>query len=67
MTKFKKILKELSIELDKVEYDNGDLSDIGNEIGLIVGKYIDKEELGYELESFIHGVKHGVSLIDGTH
>jgi hypothetical protein len=43
-----------------------DLSDLGNEIGIALAKRISKN-LGYDLESFISGVKHGVSLIDGTH
>jgi hypothetical protein len=67
MTEFKKILKELSDSLSNVKYNYGDLSDIGNEIGVIIGKHITNKELGYDLESFIDGVKHGVSLSDGTH
>jgi hypothetical protein len=42
-----------------------DLSDIGNEIGIVIGKYINKE-IG-DKNDFINGVKHGISLIDGTH
>jgi hypothetical protein len=67
MTKFKEILNDLSTELSKVDYENGDLSDIGNEIGIVIGKYINKKDMGYELGSFVSGVKHGVSLTDGTH
>jgi hypothetical protein len=44
-----------------------DLSDLGNEIGMAIGKYVNETKLGFEIESFIAGVKHGVSLIDGTH
>lgn len=44
-----------------------DLSDLGNEIGISIGKYVNEAKIGYELDSFIAGVKHGVSLIDGTH
>lgn len=44
-----------------------DLSDIGNELGIIIAKYIDKNKNGHEIESLIAGIKHGVSLIDGTH
>jgi len=44
----------------------GDISDLGNEIGIILGKYT-SDEIGYELDSFIHGIKHGVSLTKGTH
>lgn len=44
----------------------GDISDFGNEIGIVLAKYI-SDKTGYELESFISGVKHGVSLMKGTH
>jgi hypothetical protein len=41
-----------------------DLSDIGNEIGIVIGKYTDDKNT---IEDFIHGIRHGVSLVDGTH
>ena len=63
---FQDILLDISYNISNISYDNGDLSDVGNEIGIIIGKYI-SSDMGYELEDFIHGVKHGVSLIDGTH
>ena len=44
-----------------------DLSDLGNEIGIAIGEHINKDKMGYELDSFIAGIKHGVSLVDGTH
>jgi len=44
---------------------SSDISDIGNEIGIAVGKHIVK--LGLDKEDFIHGIKHGISLEDGTH
>ena len=53
-------------ELRSVDYFVGDLSDIGNDIGIIIGKYI-CEDMGFEEDSFIHGFKHGVSLSNGTH
>lgn len=43
-----------------------DLSDIGNVIGLVVSKFIDKEKLGYEDDDFISGIKHGLSTGLGT-
>jgi len=63
---FKEILTEISNNLNMVNYD-GDLSDVGNEIGVIIGVYIDNNRHGFELEDFINGLKHGVSLIDGSH
>ncbi|MFW6122150.1 MAG: hypothetical protein ACOC80_14810 [Petrotogales bacterium] len=39
-----------------------DASDIGNEIGIEVSK-IDIEEA----RNLLSGIKHGISLVDGTH
>lgn len=64
--KFDYIKSEISEKMNNIFYD-GDLSDIGNEIGIIIGKHIEKDKLGYELEDFIAGLKHGISLVDGTH
>ena len=59
------------ISLDLKEYCSsmdyeGDLSDCGNEIGHTVGKRYNNmtEE---EIEDFITGVRHGISLTNGTH
>ena len=44
----------------------GDLSDCGNEIGNMVGsKYKNMTE--GEIEDFITGIRHGISLTNGTH
>jgi hypothetical protein len=63
MEDFKKILKEISENLNNVAYEYGDYSDIGNEIGFVLGKTITKDEL----EDFLAGLRHGISLSDGTH
>ena len=42
-----------------------DISDIGNEVGIAFGRYIVKNSLGKD--DFIHGIMHGISLMDGTH
>jgi len=63
-TDITKIIEELKDSLNTNL--KGDLSDVGNEIGFIIGKYISKE-MGFEKEDFINGIKHGISLIDGTH
>ena len=56
-------LKEKS--LNDLEYV-GDISDCGNEIGSIVGKnYPNLSE--EEISDFIHGIRHGISLTNGTH
>lgn len=63
--KFKEALLELSNKLSKIAY-NGDLSDIGNDVGFIIAKYFDKANHD-DLDNFITGLKHGVSLVDGTY
>lgn len=61
------IKKEIYEELDSIHFDNYDLSDIGNAIGIIVGKNLNENKLGWEIESFIAGFTHGLSLADGSH
>jgi hypothetical protein len=63
MEKFIDIKENIKNQLDKVNY-RGDLSDIGNEIGIVIGKFINKDNT---VEDFIRGVRHGVSLANGTH
>lgn len=46
---------------------NGDLSDLGNDIGLNIGDYIDDKKLGYAKNDLMSGIKHGISIIDGSH
>jgi hypothetical protein len=60
-----RLIDELVAHLSST-FVRGDISDLGNEIGIILGKYT-SDEIGYELDSFIHGIKHGVSLTKGTH
>jgi hypothetical protein len=50
--------------LENINYPNGDISDIGNEIGIALGQYLSTEE---QLNDFIAGLKHGISLTNGTH
>lgn len=45
----------------------GDLSDLGNEIGVTIGDYITNDKIGYEKDDFIIGFDHGISIIYGTH
>lgn len=65
MEKFSKIINEIDMQLSIASNNyEGDISDIGNEIGIVIGKYLDKDNT---IEDFIHGVRHGVSLTNGTH
>jgi len=42
----------------------GDMSDFGNEVGIVVGQFFKSKE---DIEDFITGLRHGISLADGTH
>jgi hypothetical protein len=63
MENFDKINNEIISQLKSINY-SGDLSDIGNEIGIIIAKYFNEDNT---VDDFIHGLKHGISLTDGTH
>jgi hypothetical protein len=67
MTDFTNSCTELSQRLSNLPYDNGDASDIGNEIGIILGKYLSNDSLGWEKDDFISGLNHGISIANGTH
>jgi hypothetical protein len=54
-------LTKLKHELNTNLY-KGDISDIGNEIGIMIGRY-NKDVLS----DFMNGLRHGISLSDGTH
>ncbi len=66
MQNLEKIFLEIKNEIDKVSFEKGDLGDVGNIIGIVIGKYI-SNDLGFEKDDFIRGLKHGISLINGTH
>jgi hypothetical protein len=55
-------LKERARQIAYVE----DESDLGNEIGILIGKRYENltEE---ETHNIIHGIQHGISLTNGTH
>jgi len=44
----------------------GDIADLGNEVGYVLGTFIDNmtEE---QISDFMHGLQHGISLTNGTH
>jgi len=59
------IINDLMIELENMPMGS-DIGDIGNTIGIIIGENI-SDKPGYDKDSFMSGLKHGFSLIDGTH
>lgn len=63
--KFRKAVEEISAGLLSIKY-TGDASDIGNEFGILIGKHLDGD-MGWDKDAVVSGVKHGISLTDGTH
>ena len=63
MEDFDKAVGEIISQLASIEYC-GDMSDIGNEVGIAIGERFDKDNT---IEDFISGLRHGVSLANGTH
>ena len=61
--KNKEIISRLKQNIEKSEQiiiNGGDLSDIGNLIGIAIGPYVDEDSLGYDLEDIFHGIQHGI-------
>jgi len=67
MKKFTQINEAIINQLQTANYASGDLSDVGNEIGIVIAKYFDNKDIGFDKEDFIAGLNHGISLTDGTH
>lgn len=63
---FKETANKISEHLNNLKYYNGDISDIGNEIGYAIGSALENMT-EYEINSFVTGFKHGVSLTNNTH
>jgi hypothetical protein len=55
----------MSERLFEIKY-YGDVSDLGNEIGYVVGNVL-KDMTETEMNDFVHGIRHGISLTNGTH
>ena len=56
------IINDLIIELENIPMDC-DIGDIGNTIGIVIGENI-SDKPGFDKDSFMSGLKHGLSLID---
>jgi serine/threonine-protein phosphatase 6 regulatory ankyrin repeat subunit B len=52
----------IKTNLKNYNINYGDLSEIGNLIGIVIGNYITDEE-GFTKEDFISGLNHGINLI----
>ena len=64
MDNFTHILNRIKTQLENVNYDNGDVSDIGNEIGIVLGNYVESEQ---DFKDLVQGIRHGISLTNGSH
>lgn len=58
----RELIKSLEDTLELDAYNSADISDLGNEIGFVVGRHINEKRMGYEYSSFIHGLNHGIEL-----
>lgn len=59
------IMQLISAKSSDCKRYDGDFSDLGNEIGIVVGSLLKMGD--DEINDFITGFKHGVSLTNGTH
>ena len=63
---FDLIFDQMCQTFQEIKYHNGDISDVGNEIGYALGKVLSNLTEA-EIKDFIVGLKHGISLTNGTH
>jgi len=63
---FKEVFEQMCQTFDEIRYMNGDISDVGNEIGYALGKVLENLQED-EIKDLIHGIRHGISLTNGTH
>ena len=56
-------------QLENIQWQEGDIGDIGNEVGIAIAEVIknDGADMDEKIQEFISGLRHGVSLVDGTH
>ena len=62
---FRDIFEQLCQTFSEIKYDNGDISDVGNEIGYALGKVLENLQED-EIKTFIVGLQHGISLTNST-
>ena len=62
---FENLIEDLNQRQKEINYI-GDISDMGNEVGISIGMIYPNMNPN-EIEEFIHGIRHGISLTNGTH
>jgi len=58
---FQELVKFVSSKLNNIKYVNGDISDLGNEVGMAVTEYT-KNITETDINDFISGFIHGINL-----
>lgn len=64
------VLNDIKERIPKITLKQGNFADLGNEIGYIIGsifEYDGTPMVEEEINDFIIGFQHGVSLTNGTH
>lgn len=64
IAKSQNIISDVITKLQNIKNPMYDISDIGNEIGIAIGKHIKTED---DKRDLISGIEHGISLVDGSH
>jgi hypothetical protein len=64
LTDFQKKTRKISSQLSQIKYKHGDISDLGNEVGIAIGEHLKTEK---QLRHFIAGLEHGISIKNNTH
>lgn len=63
-TKFLRLTQQVADQLEAIKYRHGDVSDIGNEIGIAIGEHLKTDAA---VSDFISGLTHGISIKNNTH
>lgn len=63
---YPEISETISKRLSGISYPNGDISDLGNELGIALGShFVNLSEI--EISMLVSGLRHGISLTNETH
>jgi len=63
---YQDISQTISKRLSEINYENGDISDLGNELGIALGSHFENlSEI--EISMLVSGLRHGISLTNETH
>ena len=63
-TLHKEVMATLA-KLNREAIEMLDMSDVGNTVGAAIAQHFQNQE--EDIEDFLTGLRHGISIIDGTH